>query len=323
MTMRSLIAVLATGIALFSTPACADPPPYRIGVLISPVAASPLEEGLREGLRELGYAEGKDIIVEWRRSATGAEEELRLLATDLVGSRVQLIVASGGLAARAALTATKLPVVFAPVGDPVETGLAMSLARPDGNGTGVSIVASELIGKRLEVLRALIPQARRIVYLGNSSAPLAAGVLEAAKKAAQTLRVKLMILDARNADELDTALRALVKSGADGVVVTGDFLFLANKAKVAEAVRKAKLPAMFPVKEYHDHGVLMSYGPNLTEAMRRAAVYVDKILKGANPSDLPIEQISKFELIIDLRAARALKLKVPHALLLRADEVIQ
>jgi putative ABC transport system substrate-binding protein len=315
--------MFATGIALFATPAYPGSPPYRIGVLIPPLAASPLEEGLRQGLRELGYTEGKDIIVEWRRSTTGAEEELRLLATDLASSRVQLIVASGGLAARVALTATKLPVVFAPVGDPVESGLATSLARPGGNGTGVSIVASQLIGKRLEVLRALVPQARRIVYLGNSSAPLAAGLLEATKKAAQTLRVKLIILDARNADELDAALRAIPKSGADGAVVAGDFLFVANKAKVAEAVRKAKLPAMFPVKEYHDNGALMSYGPNLTEAMRRAAVYVDKILNGANPSDLPIEQISQFELIIDLRVARALKLKVPDALLLRADEVIQ
>lgn len=153
--------------------------------------------------------------------------------------------------------------------------------------------------------------------------PAAAGVLEAARRAAQTLRLKLMILDAQNADELDTAWRTIPRSGADGVVVTGDFLFLANKVKVAEAVRKAKLPAMFPLKEYHHDGVPMSYGPNLTEAMRRAAVYVDKILKGANASDLPIEQVSKFELIIDLRAARALKLKVPDTLVLRADEVIQ
>ena len=323
MAIRNAIAAMAIGIASLVNLAYAESSVRRIGVLTPPVASSPVESALSEALRGLGYIEDKDIAFEWRRSRTGEEEEYRSLATDLAGSKVELIVASGSLAARAALTETALPVVFAPAGDPVESGLATSLAKPQGNGTGVSVQARDLIAKRLELLRAFVPHAKRIIYLGNSSTPIAEGVLEGAQKAARTLGVKLIMLDARNPVELDTALRAIPTIGADGVLLTGDLLFLAHKAKIADAIRKAKLPAMFPVKEYHIEGVLMSYGPNLTAAMGRAAVYVDKILRGAKPSDLPIEQISEFEFIIDLRVARALKLHVPQALLLRANEILR
>ena len=321
--VRSVIAAIAIVIASEASVAYAEQSVHRIGVLTPPVATSPMEKALSEALRGLGYIEGTDITVEWRRSTTGEEEEYRSLAAELVASRVELIVASGSLAARAALTETTVPVVFAPAGDPVETGLAKSLAKPQGNGTGISIQARDLIAKRLELLRAFVPHARRIIYLGNSSAPIAMGVLDGAKKAARTLGVKLITLDARNAGDLEAALRAIPASEADGMVVTGDLLLMAHKAKIAEAVRQARLPAMFPVKEYHTEGVLMSYGPNLTVAMGRAAVYVDRILRGAKPSDLPIEQISKFEFIIDLRVARALKLNPPQALLLRADEILR
>lgn len=317
MILNVLIAV-----ALLSAPAKADEALAiaRIGVL-SP-AVSTLEEGLRQGLRQFGYIEGKNLVIEWRRS-TGADEEFRRLATELVRAKVDLIVASGSTAAGAALAATTLPVVFAPVGDPVASGFVASLAKPGGNGTGVSIVSTELIAKRLEFLRLVAPRARRIIYLMNSSNPLAALQLEEAHKAARTLAVELVPVDVHSAAEIDRALRTIRPSTADGVLVSGEFLFLENKATIVRSVRRLRLPAMFPLKQYHDDGALMSYGTNLNEVMRHAAVYVDKILKGAKPSELPVEQVSKYELIIDLRVARAMGIQVPQDLLLRADEVIR
>ncbi len=313
----------AFAVTLLGGAAYADQPLRnpRIGVLMPPLASSP-EEGLRQGLRELGYVEGKSIVIEWRRSAE-TEEQLKLLAMDLARSKVDLIVAVGGTAARAALTATTLPVVLAPVGDAVGSGFAASLAKPGGNSTGVSAESTELIAKRLELLRVLVPRAPRIVFLMNSSDPIGARLLESAQQAARTLHVQLVTLDARNAGELDAALRALPRSEAGGVLVPADLLFLANKAKIASAIRKARLPAMVSLREYHDDGVLMSYVVDLKEAMRRAAPYVDKILRGAKPSELPIEQVSKFELVIDLRVAREMGITVPQELLLCADEVIR
>ena len=181
----------------------------------------------------------------------------------------------------------------------------------------------ELTGKRMELLQQVTPGIRRIVFLMNPSNPLDARMLEEAQKAARTLSVKLETLGVRNADEIDAALRAMPRGAADGVVVSPDLLFVQNKNKIAQAVRKAKLVAIFPYKENHDDGVLMSYGANVTEGARKVAVYVDRVLKGAKPSELPIEQMSKYELIIDLRVARAMGIEVPQDLLLRADEVIR
>ncbi len=322
-TMRGLSIGFVIGAAMLSAPAPSDQSSAvpRIGVLIPP-ANAPLEEGLRDGLRGLGYLDGKNIVIEWRRSA-GTAKELEALAAGLARSKVDLIVASGSPAARAALAATTLPVVFAPVGDPVAAGFALSLARPGGNGTGVSTLSADLIPKRLEFLRLVAPRARRIVYLINPSNPVGARQLEEAQEAARTLGVELVPLTARNPDEIDAALRAIPRSNAGGVLVTADLMFLTNKAKVARAIREAKLPAMVPNTEYRDDGVLMSYGPNLKDVLRRAAVYVDKILRGAKPAEIPIEQVSIVELIIDLRVARSMGIEVPQALLMRADEVIR
>jgi putative ABC transport system substrate-binding protein len=292
----------------------------RIGALVPPVLISP-EEGLRQGLRELGYIEGRNLTIE--RRIAGTNDALQSGVADLARSRVDLIVAFGTPAARAALSATStIPVVFLS-GDPVGTGLAASLARPGANVTGVSSLSTELMSKRLELLQQIAPRIRRVILLGNPSNPLNPGVLEEAQKAARTLRIHMIALDARNADELDAALRGIQRGAADAFVVSSDYLFLANRAKIAEAVIKAKLPAIFPWRDYHDAGVLMSYGANLKEIGRRAAIYVDKILKGAKPEELPIEQMSQYELVIDLRVARAMGLKVPRELLLRADEVIR
>jgi putative ABC transport system substrate-binding protein len=208
-------------------------------------------------------------------------------------------------------------------GDPVATGLAASLARPGANGTGVSSLSTELMPKRLELLQQVAPRVQRVILLGNPSSALHAGVLKEAQKAAQALHIHIVALNARNADELDSALRGVHRSAGDAFTASSDVFFLANKAKIAEAVAKAKLPAIFPQRDYHDAGVLMSYGASLKEMGRQAAVYVDKILKGAKPGELPIEQMSKYELVIDLRVAREQGIKVPQELLFRADEVIR
>jgi putative ABC transport system substrate-binding protein len=314
--------VLASLAMNLSPAAHADPvqTEVRIGAL-TPLELTSQEEGWRQGLAELGYVEGKNLIIERRRAESS--EGLRSAAEDLVRSKVDLIVALTTTAARAALSATTtIPVVFVS-GDPVGTGLAESLAHPGGNGTGVSTLSTELIPKRLELLQQVAPHVRRVLLLGNPSSTLQAGVQKEARKAGEALRVQIVPVDARNAAELDAALRGLQHRASDGFMVSSDVLFLGNKAKVAAAVARARLPGMFPWRDYHDAGVLMSYGANIKEMGRQAAAYVDKILKGAKPADLPIAQSSKYDLVIDLRVARELGLKVPQELLLRADEVIR
>jgi len=317
---HSFILKLVIGAVLISTLALADQTPH-IGVLVDP-GNTQWDEGLREGLGDLGYVEGKTIFVEWRRSP-GMTDDLRRSAADLMRLKVDLLVAAGTPRARAALEATStIPVVFTS-GDPVASGLAKSLHHPGGNGTGVATLTTELIGKCLELLHEVIPKARRIVYLKNSSNPNDARQLEEAETSARKLGVRLVVLDARNATELATVLHTLSRNTADGVLVAGDFLFNTNVATIASAVRKSKLSAIVPWMQKPEGGLLMSYGVNIKEIGRHAAVFVDRILKGAKPADVPIEQISNYELIVDLRAARALGVKVPQELLLRADEVIR
>ncbi|MGH9578815.1 MAG: ABC transporter substrate-binding protein, partial [Terriglobales bacterium] len=316
-----LLTVLALAMSVLPV-AYADPATaqVRIGALTPLVTTSP-EEGLRQGLAELGYVEGRNLIIE-RRGAESSEG-LRSAAADLVRSKVNLIVAFGTQAAHAALSATAtIPVVFLS-GDPVATGLAASLAHPGGNASGVSTLSSELMPKRLELLQQVAPHVRRVILLGNPSNPLHPGILKEALKAGEALRIQVVAVDARNAVELDAALRRLRHRASDGVMVSSDLLFLANRAKVAAAVARARLPGMFPGRDYHDAGILMSYGTNLKEAMRRAAAYVDKILKGAKPSELPIEQLSSYEFVVNLRVAREMGINIPQSILLRADEVIR
>jgi putative ABC transport system substrate-binding protein len=293
----------------------------RVGVLNPQDAPPSMEDGLRQGLRDLGYVEGENIVIDWRRSAR-TPQQMRQQASELEKSDVALIVTMGTPATRAALDATGKPVVFM-VGDPVATGFAGSLAKPGGNATGVSVLSTELNQKRLELLRELAPRARRIAYLTTPSNPLAAHDLAEMRKAARTLHLQLLPLNAQNADEVDAALKELRHGKADALVVTADLGLVAYKAEIARAVREARIPAMFPFKEYHDVGVLISYAPNYQGAMRRAAHYVDRILRGGKPAELPIEQTSQYEMIIDLRVAREMHIDVPEALLLRAHEVIR
>jgi putative ABC transport system substrate-binding protein len=320
--MRHFLIAAATTLSMLPVlaPAGAAPTIVRIGVLMP--SGSDSETGLREGLSELGYIEGENLRIESRPYAQSTDA-LQSAAADLVRSGVDVIVAVGTQAARAALSATStIPVVFLS-GDPVASGLAASLARPGANATGVSTQTTELMAKRLELLRQIVPRIRRANLLVNPDNPLHAAVLDETRKVARTLRIDIIPLNARNADELDAALRGIRRNGADAFIVTSDTFFRVSKDKIGNAVRKAKLPTLVPTKDYQGDGVLMSYGPSLSWGAHRAAAYVDKILKGARPAELPIEQVSKFELVIDLRAAHELGIKVPQELLVRADEVIR
>ena len=316
------LAWIALAIAFLTGAAHADQPPGipRIGV-VNPFGISTLEESLRDELRQRGYIEGKNIVIDWRRPM-GTEEELLLLTIELARSKAELIVTIGSPATRAALQGTMLPVVFL-VGDPVATGFAASLAKPGGNGTGVSVLTPELNQKRLELLHQIAPRARRIGLLTNLSNPLASRSTEDVRAAARTLGIKVEVLNAQNARELDTALDTIRRSPPDGLLVSAEAFFMARKAKIAQTVRKARIPAIFPYREYHAEGVLMSYGADLSQVGRLMGVYADKILKGAKPAELPIEQVSKYQLIIDLRVAREIGVTVPQELLYRADEVIK
>ena len=316
------LAGLAVLVSLTGPPASADPVPnhVRLGTL-TPTGIVSIEEWLEAGLGGLGYIEGTNLTAERKRA--DSEEALRSAALALVQSRVDVIVAFGTPAARAALSVTsKIPVVFIS-GDPVGTGLAASLARPGANGTGVSTLNIELIPKRLELLRQVLAHTRRVMLLANPSSALYPQVLKHAQIGASALHMQLIPLEARNVEELEVALRRIQRSEADGFTPSSEALFLANQSKIAEAVARARMPAVFPWPQGHDPGVLMAYGPSAKEIGIRTAVYVDRILKGAKPGELPIEQLSKYELVISLRAARDLGIKVPQEVLLRADQVIR
>ena len=321
--VRIFIVGIALSVASLTAPVSADQSATipRIGVLFPADVSSPLEQGLRQGLRDHGYSEGVNIVIESRRSAE-TTQELKSRITDLTNSGVSLMVVFTTPAARAALEVTTVPVVIL-AGDPVGAGLAVSLARPGGNITGVSLMTTELTAKRLELLHQMAPRARRIVVLMNASNPNALAQLDEAKRGAAVLGLQIVPTNARDPAELDAALRRLNHGSADAVLVTGDLLLMSNRAKIARALRNARLPAIYPNRRYHDEGALMSYGPDVKEAARRLASFVDRILKGAKPDDLPFEQVAKFELVIDTRVAREQKIEVPQTLLLRADEVIR
>ena len=322
--MRKLllgIALPATALCAIAVPASAGEIP-RIGVLLHQAMASSADAGLRDGLREQGYVDGQNIVTEWRPSG-GSVEDARPHAAELVRSKTDLILALTTSAARAAMEATSTtPIVFVSA-DPVATGLAESLAKPGANATGVSVASPELAAKRLDLLHQLAPQARRIAFLVNPSNASIAPQFAQAQNAARELGIRLERFDARNAAEIDVSLRAIQRSAPDAMLIASDLGLLLEKARIASAVRKARIQAVFPWKEYHEHGALMSYGPDLEAVMRRTASYVGKILRGVKPRDLPVEEISKFDLVIDLRVARELRIEVPQSLLLRADEVIR
>ena len=281
------------------------------------------KERFTQGLRELGYVEGSNIHITWRHLPEGGPQ-LRTAADELVASKVDVLVTCSTVATHAAVAATKtIPIVFTGIADPIASGVVTSLAKPGANATGVSVRVAELYPKRLDLLRQVAPNARRIALIVNLSSPGSALALQPLQAAAKTLSIQLEVHNTSTAMEVESALRTIRWESIDGLLTAGDTVVVSEGAQIARAVRKARVPAVFPWREFHTHGVLMSYGSDPSEIMRRGAWYVDKILKGAKPQDLPVEQVSKMELIIDLRVAREIGIKVPQELLYRADEVIR
>ena len=296
----------------------------RLAILSSGTraAGAPLSEAFREALRTLGYGD-KELVVESRWS-DGQNERLPGLAAELVRLDPDVILAGSSAAALAAKQATSsIPIVMAFTADPVGTGLVASIARPGGNVTGVSNLKEDTAGKELEFLKIAAPEVSRIAVLTNPANPSHAAEWRGALEAAQALRVELIAVEVRGGAEIDLAFVSMVGAQVDGAVVLSDPLFFAEAGHIADRAAREKLPAIYGFREHAAAGGLMSYGPDIKESFRRAATYVDKILKGANPAELPIEQPTRFELVINLRTAQALGLTIPPSLLARADEVIE
>jgi putative ABC transport system substrate-binding protein len=297
----------------------------RVGVLSGGSAATSAarNEALRRGLRELGYVEARSIVLDYRY-ADGRAERLPALAAELVRLNVDVIVTSGDHPIRAARQATQtIPIVVAVAGDLVGPGHAASLARPGGNVTGFITIGPEAGVKRLELLKAAVPNVSRIGMLWNPSNVVNVALHKEMKLAAPTLGVQLVALDVPRADDLENAFRAAVRERTEALVVFADTVLVTHRARIVDFAAKHRLPAMYGNQDYMDAGGLMFYGPSVADLYRRSASYVDKILKGAKASDLPIEQPTKLELMINLKTAGALGLTIPQSLLLRADHVIQ
>jgi putative ABC transport system substrate-binding protein len=298
---------------------------YRIGVLDTTSAALNAAnfDALRQGLRQHGYIEGQNLVIEYR-SADGRAERFPDLAAELVRLNVDLIVTRGTPAIFAAKNATKtIPVVMAASGDPLGAGVVAGLARPGGNVTGLSAFVTELQAKRLELLREMVPRIDRIAALLNMSSPAEPPQWEETKAAARTLAIEPQLLDVRKPEDLSRAFETAIRQRADALVVGINVLTQANRRPIADLATKHRLPAIYASREFVDAGGLVALGVSYPDLYRRAATYVDKILKGAKPADLPIEQPTKFELMINLKTAKALGLEVPPMLLARADEVIE
>jgi putative ABC transport system substrate-binding protein len=297
----------------------------RIGFLssLSSEAVANRIEAFRQGLRELGYVEGRNVVIEWRY-AEGKTERLPALAAELVRVKVDVIVTGGPAVNRFAKEATaSIPIVLSFDNDPVGNGFAASLARPGGNVTGFSTHYPEIGGKQIELLKEILPRLSRIAVLGNATVPGNAQVLREAELAAESFRVKVQYLEVQRAGEIDTAFRAASKEHADAALVLGSQVVTSHAKQFAETAARNRLPAMFWSPEFVEAGGLMTYSVSITDLFRRSAVYVDKILKGAKPADLPVEQPTKFELVINLKAAKQIGLTIPPNVLARADRVIK
>jgi putative ABC transport system substrate-binding protein len=318
-----------TGAVLFAAPLAAEAQQAakiaRIGYLSPNLAASPhLHEAFRQGLRDLGYVEGRNVVIEYR-DAEGKPERLPALAAELVALKVDVIVAANTPTALAAKQATRtIPIVFSFAADPVTSGLVTSLARPGGNVTGLSILI--LVGKCLEQLTQAVPGVSRVAALVQPGAVperTEKDLLTEADVAARALGVRLQIVEARGPADFDRAFSDMTRARAGALTVLSGNMFFIERRRLVDLAAKNRLPAVYPWRDYVDAGGLMSYGPNLPDSHRRAATYVDRILKGTKPGDLPVEQPTKFELVINLKTAKALGLTIPPSLLGRADEVIQ
>jgi putative ABC transport system substrate-binding protein len=328
MDRRAFLGILAGG--LLAAPLAAEAQQVakvpRIGYLALNPAANPhLHEAFRQGLRDLGYVEGRNVVIEYRE-AEGKPERLPALAAELVALKVDVLVAQPTVAALAAKQATRtLPIVF-PVAEPVTSGLVTSLARPGGNITGLSILAPEMVGKGLELLKEAVPGVSRVAVLWHPGAfpeRTAKDMRKEVEVAARALGVRLQFIEARGPDDFDRAFLDMTRARAGALTVLAGSMFFSERRRLVDLAAKNRLPAVYQWREGVDAGGLMAYGPSVPDLFRRAATYVDKILKGAKPAELPVEQPTKFELVINLKTAKALGLTIPQSVLGRADEVIQ
>jgi putative ABC transport system substrate-binding protein len=297
----------------------------RIGFLSAtfPSPNPARREAFRQGLRELGYVEGKNIVIEWR-SAEGTRDRVPALAAELVRLKVDVIVTAGPGSTRATKEATStIPIVMGQDTDPVGNGFVASLARPGGNITGLATLAPEIGGKQLELLKEIVPKLSRVAVLGTSTTPGSAQQLKEVKRAAEALGVKLQYLDVLNPKDIETAFREAGEGRAEAVLTLVSSILLSHRAQLADLAVKNRLPVTYAQPEAVEAGGLMTYGVDITDLFRRAATYVDKILKGAKPADLPVEQPKKFEFIINLKAAKQIGLTIPPNVLARADKVIK
>jgi len=297
----------------------------RIGYLAAAPASANLARigAFRQGLRELGYTEGKNIVIEYRY-AEGKPDRLSELADELVRLNVDAIVTAGPTVTRAAKEATAtIPIVMAFAGDPVGSGFVASLARPGGNITGLSSLSPEISGKQLELLKEIVPKLSRVAILGSSTEPANPQSLKEIELAAGAFGVQLQYLDVLGPKDIETAFRTASKRRADAILVLPSAVFNTHRKQIADLAKMSRLPAIFYAPEWVEDGGLVSYGVSFTDLYRRAATYVDKILKGRKPADLPVEQPTKFELLINLKAAKQIGLTIPPNVLVRADKVIK
>jgi putative ABC transport system substrate-binding protein len=328
-TRRVFVGTLTGG--LLTAPLAADAQQAakiaRIGILALNRAAAPhVPEAFLQGMRDLGYVEGRNLAIEYR-DAEGKPERLHALAAELVSLKVDVILAGGTPQALAAKQAARtLPIVFVGAADPVTSGLVTSLARPGGNVTGLSILAPELVGKRLELLKQAVPEVSRVAVLwqpGAMGERTEKDTQKGAEVAARALGVRPQFVEARGPEDFDRAFSEMTRARAGALTVLPSTMFSNERRRLVDLAAKNRLPAVYQSREFVDAGGLMAYGPNFADLFRRAATYVDRILKGAKPADLPVEQPAKFELVINLKTAKALGLTIPPSLLQRADEVIQ
>jgi ABC-type uncharacterized transport system substrate-binding protein len=315
-------------LTLFLTPLAVEAQPaggkvYRIGLLQGTpnTPALNLTEAVRQGLRDHGYAEGKNIVIEHRVSKTPKDNPA--LVADLLGRKIDILVTWTTPALAAAKKATSTIPIVGMSGDPVQTGLIASLARPGGNVTGIAILTDELELKNLQLLKEAFPAVTRVAILSNPDNPVWTHALKRLQEAAPALAVKLQPLAVRDSGDLKMAFDAATREGADALLVVREASFTAIRHQIADFAARRRLPAIYGGLVYVETGALMSYGANILDMLRRLGGYVDKILKGAKPADLPVEQPTKFELVINLKTAKALGLTIPQSLLVRADEIIQ
>jgi putative ABC transport system substrate-binding protein len=318
-----LIAVLLITFSLAQAQQPAKIP--RIGYLAATkaTAIAARTDAFRQGLSELGYIDGKNIIVEYRY-ADGNPAREGELAAELVRQKVEIIVTTGPTVTRTVKHATAtIPIIFAQDGDPVASGFVASLARPGGNITGLSNLSPELSGKRLELLKEIVPKLSRVAAIGGSNEPNNAQILKELGLAAASMKLRLQTLDVRGPADIAPAFQAAAKERADGAVFLGSVVFGAHRKQIVELAVKHRLPATYTRPEFVEDGGLMTYGPNINDLFRRTATYVDKILKGAKPAELPVQQPLKFEFIVNLQAAKQIGLTIPQSVLYRTDKVIK